>query len=504
MKLHQIRPWLIAVFLILFACAGRVQKNDVAEVGRLGISVQEFTYRYSFNPFLFKIKDPQAAKKEVLAALIAEKMLSQEAEKHNKIQPDVKIKIREHEREAMIEELRRDSVEKTIRINDAELQKEYNRSLQEIEAEIFAFNCKANAIEVRRRMLNGEAFGQALAEVLPRSPKAGQAMIHKKLTWPITNAALEAHVYSMKEKQVSPPIFINGKYYLLYVQSVKKIGRASRADFNDRRKALEDHIMRRKIRIKYTAFFRRRLVPALGRLNRKIVYKALNLLAKEIVYSAKKPSRPFAEFHSLPDDVNLAVRSFLPEIASATAVTFPSGKVWNTKALFQKLQYGPYAFDYSGPKRFKESFIKNTELLLEHQAIYQLARAKVYAEKKQVRLESAMWDSYYKAAGYRHYLLAHAGFTAWGDSTVKNKNGLTRIQQERLDFMDRYLSRLLGRYQIKINQDKFKALQPQKLDMVMMKSHFAHRLVAPMLEPLEGLPLWQRKINDLFRTSGIQ
>ena len=485
--------------MLVYSCSKSNEQNYLAMVGAKKISAPEFSSRYNFNPYLSKMKDGQEARKALLASLIAEKLLSLQAEAKGIETQDIENLIVSHQREAMIEELRRDSVEKEIQISKEELQEEYERSLKVWTVSVYGFGSLPEAQRARRELVRKSPAGRQSPGQAPTKFK----VLQKELNWPLSNPQLENALYKLKLHEVSPPLAEKGKYYLIMLQSVKNRNLPKAGDFRQRRSALEDHVLRRKIREKYAAFFYRHIEARMGKLNRKAVERALNLLAEQLSFGHASPSAPFANFKSLPDEVDLSGRDMQPELAAALSVTFPSGQKWTTKKLFSYLKNGPYAFDYSDKASFIRSFRRNINLLLEHQAVYEMAREQGYADKEAVSQDAAMWADYYRASSFRYNLLKQFDKPDSQASGQNKKFGLTRVQEERLDFMDGYLSNLLDKYEIEINNRMFRELKLHKLDMLMMKSHFAQRLAAPVTEPLGGMPRWQKKINNLFEKFAI-
>ena len=89
------------------------------------------------------------------------------------------------------------------------------------------------------------------------------------------------------------------------------------------------------------------------------------------------------------------------------------------------------------------------------------------------------------------------------DSTKYISRGhLSSIQQFRLEFFDSYLSKLGEKYKIKINHGKFDQIQLNKTNMVVMKTHFANRQIAPLTEPLSGLSLWGKTVDRILKNTG--
>ena len=68
----------LGVIIFINACGPKTDRNNtIAEVGDLTISVSEFEQHFQYNPYLTKYNNPVIAKREILAALIAQKLLAQ-------------------------------------------------------------------------------------------------------------------------------------------------------------------------------------------------------------------------------------------------------------------------------------------------------------------------------------------------------------------------------------------------------------------------------------------
>ncbi len=464
--------WLAVIQMVWVSCSARTASDDLILVGSKRISSEQVALSYRFNPFLFKIKDKNKAKRRIVSSLIAQQLLAIDADETGFCDSTIDKRIEAHFRESVIENFRTDSVEKTIQVNIGELKKEYLRSLQEIEITYYL-------LEAERK----------------------QKVNTKKLTWPIQDTVLENTVYSLKEGQESKPIRTGNGVFSIKVLQKNRLSNPTAQDFNNRKQALSDHIRRRKIRQEYTRLFHDQIEPLMGTIHRK-AYDALStLLAEKLTAHAKQPPRLFGSEKELPDKVVLEHGFLARKFQSRPIISFPSGQTWTIKKVLEALKYGPYVFNYSNPQSFKQSLNYNTELLLEHQALYEAAIKAGYGNDIRVQREAEMWDRYYKATAHRYQLLTRFGRE---DRRPKTDGTLTNVQQKRLEFIDKYLVDLLDEYKVSINREEFNGLNPKKTDMVLMKSHFAHRLVVPLVEPLNGLPAWQKEMAKLFHSYHIQ
>ncbi len=434
----------------------------------------------------------------VLSALIAEKVLAAEAKQNGLSHTESDQWIFEHLREAMIEQLRRDSVENTISVSDEELQREYLNLLKKIGAKIVLTKDSLAAKKISDQLKGGKPLEQAISA----EPGSVLSVTEKIFSWPVENTQIEAQLYQLDRGGISAPIRVQGGYMLIKVDKVEDVGKPSEKDFENRIPALRDHLLRRKIESRYIRFYRNRLEQKLGLVDHRLVASALEMILPELEFHQSSTGNPFGNMKALPDKIFQPVNERLKDIGRQTAVRFPSGERWTVHQLFTRLKYGPYAFNYKDQEAFEKSFWYNVQLLLEHQAIYELAKERGYEEHPEVKKEAAMWKSYYMAQAFRYELLKNVRTDSAAVSRPKN-DSLTPLQEKRLQVVDDFLAEAITRHDVEINKKVFNDLTLNKTDMLVMKRHFAHRLIAPRLQPLTWLTRWQRQMDRLYRKFGI-
>lgn len=463
--------------LMLLSCDEKIEKPFLFSVADQKVTIEQAQLSYAFNPYLYKIKDSMQAKKSIVSALIAQQLLAAEAEKAGLQDTTIFSRIRAHKREAIIEKFRTDSIEKTIEISEEELKDEYSRALQEIEIAFFALDENGNKLQSKEKLL----------------------------TWPIQNQKLEETVYSMEEGQESGELKSGTEVFKIKILKITHSEKMSPKGFRNRKPALLDHIRRRKIRQTYTSLFYDRIEPVMGTVNQVLVDQVAEHLSLKIKAPVRGQSGLFGSQKELPQVFISEIR-FEPEnIFKQAIVSFPSGEVWSTEKLLNILKYGPYAFNFSNPQLFKKSFNYNINLLLEHQAIYSIALDRDYNEQDQIIRDMEMWRNYYQANTFRYELLAkqEENYNSVGSNT-QNDSEMDVVRQKRLEYMDQLLVKLLKKNKVTINTSAYITLNPPKTDMVLMKSHFAHRQVVPPLELLGGLTGWEKEMDELLNKYGTQ
>jgi len=477
--MNIIRPYSISslIVLLFLSCNERIENPILFSIAGQSVTIEQAQLSFAFNPQLFNVKDPVLAKKRIFSALIAQQLLASEAENVGIEDTSIFKRISAHKREAMIEKLRTDSVESKVIISEAELKTEYLRALKEIEIVIFTLNENENIVHKQI----------------------------KRLIWPIQDRNLEDVVYALNPGQESGILKSGSAMFKVKVLDIAQTGEFSSVDFNNRKLALLDHLRRRKIRKIYSDLFYQKIKPQLGTVNLKIVEQVAEYLSLKIEKPVQGQSGLFGSHKELPQKLISEIRLGTENNLEKTAVLFPSGEIWSIEELLNSLKYGPYAFNFSSPQLFKKSFDYNINLLLEHQAIYTLALDQGYATNDQVLNDTEMWRNYFQANAFRYAVLAKNEL--YLKTTVPKSSvnaGKDLIHQSRLNYMDQYLVKLFKKNKLKMNIPAYQALDTTKTDMVLMKSHFAHRQVVPPLEPLSGLPAWQKEIDNFLNKYSVQ
>ncbi len=119
-----------------------VTKPAIAYIDTLQIDVTEYQNRLNFNPPLH-VYDVDNAKKIVFSSLLAEKLLFLESKKHKpSMDYDHDAIIKQHFFEAIIEQLRVDSVENKVQVSKEELLVKKKTSRKEIEVQYLVFKSK--------------------------------------------------------------------------------------------------------------------------------------------------------------------------------------------------------------------------------------------------------------------------------------------------------------------------------------------------------------------------
>jgi hypothetical protein len=492
--------FVLSILICFLSCSIELENDIIAKIDDVAISESEFQLRYNFNPYLKDIVSQKKAKKIVLSSLIAEKILFLESNNHNSPSEQLLELRDQYLVEAMIEQLRQDSIESQIKISDEELKQEYSKSIKEIDIKFVAFSSLEEAKKVRKEIDETGSYDKPIRKYMNLKGWQKEQIPTKKIVWTKENYELEQSVYDLSPGETSDPVFAHNEYYLIHVTNIASLSEPNQKDFKDRLPALQDRIRRFKIKNKYSLFFENHIRNNMGNVDWNVFRDIVDVMVSEVQFNKEAQmsdqNKPLSEigYISLLDRIRQNMDQELIE--------FPDGKTWSIKNVLKKMNIGPYVFNFKNETLFRRSCARNLELLQEHNAIYEIAKNKGYENNKFVKRQFNMWNTFYSSGEFRHSLLDKTKIIPT-DSVKYLDSKLSLLQNKRLTTFDEFLTEISSTYKININKKLFDSIKLNKQDMVVVKSHFANRLIAPPLEPLSALQKWSNKFNSILNQNNI-
>jgi hypothetical protein len=494
-SLDFLKKSLIFIFLLNFHCSEKMDEEVIARVDHFPVYLTEFQYRYNFNPHLYKISDTTLAKKMVLSALIAEKLLYL-SEKENQ---ETETICHQYLRESMIEQLRRDSVESTIGINENEMWRELDKCGREIDITFIALGSESEAMKLYKEIRRTGSFEKAVRIFMDLKGWQNIPIPDKKVCWGEEAYPLEDTIFTLKNGEISKPVYSKGEYYIIKANRIIQLFSPGISEFTRRKAAIEDRIRRKKIAKQYQIFYDKNIRQRLGNIDWpaiKSIISAITLYDNDKIPLIQMKKSP------LSDMQHKSLKDQLKREWDSPVVRFNNGDSWPMGELIGRLKAGPYVFDFKNNIDFRNSLIFNIQLLLEHQAIYLMSRELGYEKNMQVKKEYLMWRSYFYASHHRFRLLQELRADHNEERLHQDAPGRD-LQEKRLDYLDRYITSISKNTPIKINKKLLDSIILNKWDMVVRKIHFPGRLVAPPLEPLFGMPHWSQRFDAILLENNV-
>ena len=454
----------------------------MARIGDSFISLEEFELTYQFNPYLSQIQDIQQAKRIHLQTLIAEKMIALEGYRQSyENKPQIKALREQLKREALIEKLWQDEIQKNITVSEREV---YDAYLKSKRTRIFKYLIFPDRQIVQRaylHMKNGISF----SEVAQMNGIDPNLIPEDSVSFGSDLNALESYVFQLNLNEVGKPIKI-GQYFFLIKHLDEKIDIFTSADdFKRQYRRIEKIIRKRQQSVFYQKYIKNKFDKPPYRLNKqvfKILVQKLEDLFNISTFDKQSNIRENTNYilGKAPDQ--------LGQFLETPVVGFRGEIQWTVKTLLTRLQISPYPVIVETPGKFRSSMIAATRMILDDEVLVSLALNADLENTAYVRSQSQMWEDYLVF----QEVLKNLGLTISPTDSNDALNPAFNLGTK----IDEYLMNLTDKYDLTIYKSVFDTLAPGKSDMVVTKTHFPQRTIAPVIIPLNYVPRFQNYISS--------
>lgn len=449
MNAVSLKYFTACVIVVLLTCFwGCEQKSPaLATVGHRSISSHEFEMIYRFNPYLAKVKNDSTAKRIILNALIAEKILATEAENldlNNLAR--VKRQIRQMHKEAVVERLWQEKVYGDLTVSSAELNEALQKARQKQTFEYVIFDTELGARKAWENLNKSFTFRQ----IADLNGYAENEIPVDSITFGTSTEALENAVFALKINEISNPVKFGTHYLLVKKKSVRrqlKIG-----DQQQLQKKLSKIILDRKAQRSLLAYMKKNMKNFRYTLDQKRFKDLVKRLQELIFIKNKNSGKEEKNLQQFPEGLPV-------EILNSKIISFSDGSDWSVKNLLQHLEVGPYPVERSSKAAFQKSMIAATRMNLDNERFYRYGVQLGIDDNPEVKNETGMWADYILAEQMK--------------SVLKHKE----IP------IDEFIAPKYQSANIKIDGNTLRDLPAERSDMMVMKTHFPLRAIAPVLHP---------------------
>jgi len=464
----SIKVWyfFFAILFFIINCSKVVESPVVAEVNGLKITLDEFKDFYQFNHRIMQIKNPVIAKRQILAALIAEKMIALKGYQDGIDKEDnLSNIIHQFEREAIIEKFWQDSIFNQISISEEKLKEAYFRSKQEKIVLYLIYNNKEAAANDYLRLQKSMQF-EELAKLKGYSV---ETIPVDTIRFSAKIPSIEKRVFSMKYGEISKPVK-EGRYYFIF----KIIGErrnifTAEDDFIRQKKKLRKILKTSEIRETFNNYIKRNFTEKPYHLDRAAFKELAQFL----------DGRIFVNNLSMKKNGNAAINNEVgnlkEDLASRPVVKFPDGEIWTNKRLLKRLAVSPYPLIIKSPASFRKSIISAVKHILDDEVIVKHAKKSVIEDTYYVRQQLQMW---------RDYIVYQKTMNEEIKTYSKNKTDKYTLSE----IYSAYLKRIKKEFDITLYTHIIDTLRMGRSDMVVIKKHFPLRTIIPDLHPLTNMP----------------
>jgi len=465
------KVWLnLTAILFFMACSSEKQPDIVAKAGSKVVTVSELQDIVSFNAYPNLPNGKRAFKETVLYALLAEKILAQEAPQMVRDLSNVKQEITQYKNEATIEKFWDAEIFSNIKISEEELKEAY---FQSKEKRIVNF-AKFRKQEEARRFSNHLKAGQNFKEALHAIGRAKAFVPVDTIEFGSGLPHVENNVFALKPGEAGPPVKEGRWYFVFQLSSIKKDLFTAEDDFYNTRSKLEKRLRRKKAILSYETYQKEKLPPYVYKLNAQ-VFKAL---AIELDKSLFDHPSPF-QLKENTDTVSMVPKIKNQNLKNQTAVTFADGSRWSAEQLLQKMIRSSYFLEVKNRGGFRKSLIVSAKHVLDDEVILKRSQALGLDKTDEVKAQTHLWND---------YLLSLEAA-----KQLEKRNPDLKTQQH----LDLFLLKKAPNYKIEIYHNVLDTLKIEPTNMIVLKEHFPGRTIAPSLQPFLGLPRWTAYLRSL-------
>ncbi len=447
---------------------------NIAQVGESVVTVEEFQTRYAISPYFsgFPEGDSQT-KLMVLASLIGEKILVNESRKLN-FQEREKFKTIQNQlqKEALIEELLNELYDE-IEISQEDIHAAQRKTSRELEIEELVFQSEHEAQNYRNKVDAKQTFAA-------QHPAIKSATYNVK--WGNSDPQIEDVLWKLKAGNVSEPINFQGHYYLFRI-SKEKISPLSNDLANWER--IQKILYKREKKKIYRTYFKKMMAGKKTSVpGQKLKYIAEQL---ENVFDIPQSDSVSLNPILMTDSYYQQARGSLQDKLNEDFITFDDGSQWSIGDFLRNLRYGTYPLNYSTRSAFRASLRNTAIIMMEHEYLAKESIKRGFQNSTYVTEETRKWMDSYLADQMRLELTVRT-----------NGSGSEADKTHKITALDNFLTKGLANLNVSVDKELLNKTEIQHLKMLVFKTHFPGRQIAPSILPLDRLPAFLGKALTLI------
>jgi len=296
---------------------------------------------------------------------------------------------------------------------------------------------------------------------------------------------MEKIVFQLALNEISPPLKIGQYYFIVKLLKEKLDLFTSETDFSNNYKRLAKILRKRKQREYFDTFIKSSFDKPPYRLNQALFKQTVQYIEDRVEFN--RPSSKQIQNLSNGRIYQEAIQN-LGDFQHTPVVNFENGYQWTIQMLLNRLQVGPYPVEFSSPGKFRMSMIAATKMSLDDQVLVELAKAHGLEESLVVSLQTTMWKDHLVYKSMLNDLLTKQDLS----NSLVTEISSGRYEKQ----IDNYLANIVGKYDINVYSDILDTLTLSKTDMVVMKTHFPKRTLAPVIQPFLNLPKFDKLLSS--------
>ncbi len=439
----------ICLFALTISSAQETDKTDsyVARAGSVFISEEEFVQRFELLPSLNRNRSKQLdnAKLELLYAMIAEKLLAQEAVDRKLDQDSLFTAAFLSVRKLLArDQLYREEISRLVTVTPAEITSELKRMQQLVHVAFLYFDREEDATFIRNRITTAADFDRLSIDSSMQGFRDTATVI-----WGDAEPEIEQVAYSLKPGEVSAVVPAGSGYYILRCIRIQPASIHANLSADARRERATTRVRQRKEQPLIQKF-----VPTI--LQGKSAYSRpgpFKLLARSLttVFEEQAVLRSDSMLvfsKEMEEQVRLKCAPLLFDSLVVVGETF-----WTTNDIASMLLAKQFAVPRDQLKSTATRLNEQIRALVEHELIAQEALRRGLDRRAEVQTTLDVWRSAYLADMMKLYARKHVTVNeaeVWSylqqqdSSIVLPQVNIRELRTSSLDAMNNALTDLEG------------------------------------------------------------
>lgn len=407
--IYSLKIILFVLIFILFVAGSFCSKKEtepiIARSGKVTIPLSEFHDRYEFTPHLYLTKNTERNKRNVLIALLGEKLLVEEAERRNLTATEkFKTFSEQMEKEAIIEALFEEEVSSKIQISDEEVRHGFLRSQQELDIQVLSFDNKQQALEAKKQIDAGKSFNQVKREFQTDAFIAADSVLTLTMKWGEAHPALEDVAYRLNPGEVSEPVEADNVSFIMKLVNRRANVFLTESDYLQQAPSIRKKIKQRKRAQMLTEYMQSVMAEKQVRVSHQIFDFVAGELEK--VYPIQDTlSRPETSQGFIETPVDSLASENLADHLDDVFARFSDGSTWTVGEFIKKLSIGPYRLSFKSSDAFRNSLRRIIRKMVEFESLVDKAKKLGLQDKYYVRYQTKMWSDAYLAQQLRQEII---------------------------------------------------------------------------------------------------
>ncbi len=395
-------PVLLFLFFLIFLCCSPEEKAPmVAKVGKTPIVVDEFIDRYEFTPQLQQTTDKERNKRLFTMSLLGEKVLVEQGYR-NGLHKTEKFKsyAGQMEKEAIIEKLFEDEITSKIEVTQEELKQAFIKSKRTLELEVLNFEKKEQAFRAQELIAAGNSLAQVRQILGTQDFISTDSVLTLSLKWGEAHPLIEDAAYGLRLNEVSGPIEVQNKYFILKLINVKQDKFLTETDFYQQIPSLQKMIRSRKSSEMFDDF----LFSIMKDKRLQVSHEVFNFVAGELekIYHVGENDTNLAD--TAPKDETFFRSGTLGDHLNDTFARFDDGSTWTIRDFIIKMTLGPFPLNYQSKDKFRKSLQLVIRRIAELESLAKKGRDQRLQKSFYVKYQTRMWSNAFIAQLMREQL----------------------------------------------------------------------------------------------------